>query len=159
MKRYLIGKISSTHGIKGDLLIKSSTDFHRFVKGKEVFLVTHVESVVKIQSVKEHTKGLIVHFLGFDNINDVLKFKGAFIYTDEKPILEVDEYHVEDLIGKDIVNQNNIKRGTVTEVIKVPQGYVLRVDTENGSKLIPFNEAFITEIAKQIFIDEIEGLL
>ena len=37
---YEIGKIANTHGIRGEVKIKTDTDFDRFVKGKTIYTTT-----------------------------------------------------------------------------------------------------------------------
>lgn len=157
---YEIGVISNTHGIKGELKIKTDTDFDRFKRNKKVSAKLDNQIIeLKIEQVKETQKGLIVKFFGYDNINDVLFLKGAKLYTDEKPKLKKDEFHYQDLIGKQVVNQFDQVVGVVSDVIEVPQGHLLQVDTGAKKALIPFVGAFIKAINETIEIDEIEGLL
>ena len=59
MENYLIGKITNTHGVKGELLVKPLTDFDRFVKDKEVFTLEPFIKF-KIKKVRHHNKGLLV---------------------------------------------------------------------------------------------------
>lgn len=155
---YLIGVIINTHGIKGELLIKPLTDFERFIKDKEIYTL-NPQQQLKIKSIRNHNKGLIVAFYDLDNINLVKHLKGLSLYTNETPKLKEDEYHFNDLIGLSVYNQDQVLRGKVVEVLEVPQGHLLRVDIGNQTKLIPFNDQFIIKVDKYITIDEIEGLL
>ena len=157
---YKIGKIVNTHGIKGELVIRSLTDFSRFEVGKEIFAFLNNEKVnFKIKKVKETNKGLIISFNDFNNINEVLKYKNLELFTNEKPLLDEDEYHFNDLINKKVYNTNNNYIGIIVEVVEVPQGHILRVKIDDYTKLIPFNEAFVKSVDEVVVIEEIEGLL
>ncbi len=157
---YNIGKINKTHGIKGELVIKSFTDFKRFSPNKEVYVYLNNEKVkLVIKNVRNTNKGIIILFEGYKNINEVLKYKGLDLYTDEEPELETDEYHFTDLMDKEVFNSKNEFIGKVVEVVAVPQGHLLRVEIANYTKLIPFNKVFVKEVSNKIVINEIEGLL
>lgn len=157
---YNIGKIVKTHGIKGELVVKSLTDFERFSKGSKVFVYLNNEKIVlTIKSVRNTNKGFIILFEGYQNINEVLKYQGLEVFTNEKPELDVNEFHFNDLINKEVVNQENNYLGKVVDVVSVPQGHLLRIEIDNYTKLVPFNKAFVKEVKDVIVINEIEGLL
>lgn len=158
---YEIGKIINTHGIKGELKVKTSSDFDRFKKNKKIYTTIKEQRMdLKILSVREASDHLIIGFEGFDNINQVLYLKGAVLFTDEKPKLKKDEFHYQDLIGKSVYNQHEVCVGTVTDIIEVPQGHLLQIEKEDKKSLIPFVGAFVKVISDdRIDIEEIEGLL
>lgn len=157
---YEIGRISNTHGIRGEVKIKTDSDFDRFKVGKTIQTIVGDETLnLKIVSVKVASDHFIVKFEGYDNINQIEHLKGLVLYTSDKPKLKKDEYHFKDLIGKSVINQHGKQVGTVKDVIEVPQGHLLQVDTGLKLALIPFVEAFVKSIEKEILIEEIEGLL
>lgn len=159
-----IGKIVNTHGIKGEVKIINLSDFNRFVKDKEIYVLYKNEKMVfKIENVRKSKTTLIVKFYDFNNINEVLMYKGLDLYSDEslKNELEEDEYHYDDLIDKKIYDTNGNLLGVTTSVLEVPQGHLLEVLTnENKKALVPFRSVFIKEILEdKIILDPIEGLL
>lgn len=158
--KYTIGVIKKTHGLKGEVLVKSLTDFERFKKDEIVYIeVNNQYKELKIRSVKDSTKGLIISFYDLHHISHVDSFRGSYLYTDQEPTLEENEYHVDDLIGKEVYDQNNNYVGVVKDVEDVPQGHLLRITTENKEALVPFNEVFVEDISEVIKINVIEGLL
>ena len=161
---YLIGHITSTHGIRGELKVHSLSDFERFKPGKTVYIAQHNDFIpFEIESVRPHQQRLLVKFLNMDNINDVLMYKGLDLYTDEKPeeTLENDEYLYEDLIDKKVLTENGEIVGVVSSMIEVPQGHLMEVKKNDHKKImIPFVSAFIIDIDdEKIIIKPIEGLL
>jgi 16S rRNA processing protein RimM len=157
--KYEIGKILKTHGIKGDLLVESRSDFNRFEVGKKVYLNLEGKIDLTISTIRQSNKGLIIRFKGFNDINLVDKFRGLLLYSDEEPILEDNEFHYGEVIGKEVYNQHGQLIGVVSDIMQVPQGHILRIKTETKDVLVPFNNQFVKEVSSTILIEEIEGLL
>ncbi|MFA5471199.1 MAG: ribosome maturation factor RimM [Acholeplasmataceae bacterium] len=161
---YQIGKITSTHGIKGEVKIYNLSDFDRFFVGHKVYVLVKDQKVYfEIEQVRSHKNILIIKFVGYDNINDILQYKGLYVYSDEdiEDQLEDDDYHYEDVIGKDVVLEDNKLVGRAISLIEVPQGHLLEVEKLDGKKvLIPFRKEFVGDIdEKSIIIKPIEGML
>ena len=157
--KYEIGKILKTHGIKGDLLVESRSDFNRFEVGKKVYLILEEKIDLTISTIKDSNKGLIIHFKGFNDINLVDKFRGLLLYSDEEPILEDNEFHYHEVLGKEVFNQYGQLIGVVSDIMEVPQGHILRIKTDTKDVLVPFNNQFVKAVTSTILIEEIEGLL
>ena len=157
--KYEIGKILKTHGIKGNLLVESRSDFNRFEVGKKVYLNLEGKIDLTISTIRQSNKGLIIRFKGFNDINLVDKFRGLLLYSDEEPILEDNEFHYGEVIGKEVYNQYGQLIGVVSDIMQVPQGHILRIKTETKDVLVPFNNQFVKEVSSTILIEEIEGLL
>lgn len=160
MKYYLVGKIMTTHGIKGEVKVQNYSDFDRYKKG-QILYVLHNGKYEKLEVLcsREYPKGMYVTFKGLDDINLVLKYHSdeLFIAEDDRETLE-DEFYVSDLIGLKVYNQDMKERGEIVEVLDLPQGSVL-VSLYNGTrKTIPFRDEFIIEISDKIIVKEIEGL-
>ncbi len=161
---YQIGNITNSHGIKGEVKIYNLSDFNRFSVGAEVFVMLKgKKKTFTIERVRPQGKLLIVKFKSYDNINDILVYKGLDIYVDERPDqeLEEDDYHYEDLLEKDVYTIDNIFVGKVISMVPVPQGHLLEIEKQNGKKvLVPFVNAFVESVLEnKIIIKPIEGLL
>ncbi|MFU8792996.1 MAG: ribosome maturation factor RimM [Acholeplasmataceae bacterium] len=159
-----IGKITSTHGIKGEVKIYSMSDFNRFFVGGKLYVLLNKEKIeLTIKRARPQKNQWIVLFDSYDNINDVLKFKDLDIYSDDVKVdeLEDDDYHYQSLIDKKVYTDQNIYVGFVSSMIKVPQGHLMEVEKTNQERImIPFVKAFIGDISEdKIIIFPIEGLL
>ncbi len=161
-----IGKLVNTHGIKGEMRIRSNSDFKdlRFQVGEKLTVKTKSGDItLTIAKHYVHKTFDIVLFEGYDNINDVLKFKNLDIYARElsQDDLAEGEYFNSQLVGMQIVNQDNEKIGIVKEVVENPGSNLLRVEHEGAKYLVPFNERFIVDVnltENVILIEEIGGL-
>lgn len=159
---YEIGLITTTHGIKGELKVKDLSDFDRFKKDEKVFIEFNNKKIdLTVENVKYQKNNLIVKFKEYNNINDVLDFKGLTIYSNTRAELKTDEYYYEDLFDLNVYDDKNNLLGVVTDIMDLPHGKVLVVTNSNKKRsLIPFHKEFIKEVLEdKIIITPIEGLL
>ena len=101
------GVISNTHGIRGEVKVYPTTDnVRRFDNLKEVILDTGKEQLnLHVTSVKYFKNMVILKFKEFDNINDIIPYKGMdLLVTRENAIpLEEGEYYIADIIGSKVI--------------------------------------------------------
>ncbi len=159
MNRTYIGKIIGTFGIKGELKVFSESDFidQRFKKGNELILKSNKsELTVKISSFRIHKNNVLITINNLLNINDVEKYINYDIYTIQELELDEDDYYIDDLIGLEVYNEQNILIGKVVDVISIPSNDILEVETKDKKILIPFINDYIIEINDKIIIKEME---
>lgn len=159
----VVGTILNTHGLKGELKVRSNSDFDRFKKGTKLYINYKNDNVmVVVKSSKNTPNGLLVIFENLEDINLVEKYKGSNIVIDKNDLDELpeDEYYYYELIGLDVYNEDNILRGKVVGIMELPQGESLEVMVNGKKKTIPLRNEFISVITDdRIIIKEIEGLL
>lgn len=167
MDYFKIGTIINTRGLRGELKVKSDTDFQmdRYKKGNIIYIL--YEGKYLDFTVLEHKNMKNQDFLvlkDHEDINLVERYKGCeiFVSDDSDTTLYEDEYHISEIIGLEIYQKNN-KVGEVWDVKELPQGDYLDIVNEEGKhSLVPFRDEFIVEIDLEegyIEIIEMEGLL
>ena len=158
---YLVGKIVGTHGIKGELKVKSDTSFDRFKKGSKLYIEKEEEII--INSHRQHKGMELITINNLTNINDVLCYVGKDLYVPHnREELEDGEFYYEDLIGLDCYDSKDNLIGTVVDLQEVPQGLILEIKSSAKTILVPFVDEFIADIDldnNKLSINEIEGLL
>lgn len=164
MSKYHIGHITNTHGIRGEVKIYSYSDFNRFFVGAKIYVeIKGLKKEFQIERVRNQNNLFIVKFKGYDNINDILMYKGLDLYSDEDVTdeLEEDDYHYQTLIDKKCYTKEGLFLGTVTSIVLVPQGHLLEIRKPDEKKvLVPFINAFVKDVKEdKIIIEPIEGLL
>lgn len=166
MKLNLIGIIVGTHGIKGELKVKSDSSFNRFGSGSNLILKKNNEIIeITINTHRKHKDYDLITFDGLTNINDVLKYLGYEVYIDVEGLDELNEneFYFDDLIGLDAYNVSGELIGTVIDINEVPQGVLLEIrKIDKTVTLIPFVDEFIKKVNiddRKIIISPIEGLL
>ena len=157
MYRY-IGRLVNTHGIKGEVRILSDIDYKDLVfkKGFNLYIGSKKEKET-INTYRVHKNFDMVTFVGINNINDVLKYKGEDVYVLRSDIEGV--VTDEDFIGLDVYTDKYI--GKVTSILK---GYndILVIENETKKYMVPKLDNFIKNIDfenKKIIIENIKGLI
>lgn len=156
-----IGKIVTTHGIKGELKIISNFDYktEAFKIGNKVYLGKDKNEEV-IQSYRVHKNYDMVTFNGYDNINQVLKYKNNNVFINKED-LKIDGYLDSDYIGL-VVYVNDKMIGRIRNIIKIPNNSLFEIEDSEKVFYIPNNSDLIEKIDmknKKIFIKYIEGLI
>ncbi len=168
-KWYNVGKIVNTHGIKGEVRIISRTDFpeERYRAGNtlHIFMEEKEPIEVKVQSHRTHKNFDLVTFAGFDNVNDVERFKGALVKVHESQLeeLEAGEFYFHEIIGCTVVTEEGEEIGAINEILTPGANDVWVVKGARGKEiLIPFIDDIVKEIdvkEKRIVIHLMEGLI
>ncbi|MFC5471987.1 ribosome maturation factor RimM [Cohnella suwonensis] len=165
-----IGKVVNTHGIKGELRIWPQTDFPdvRFKKGNKLLMLSPDNGgtlTVEIEAAREQKNMFVVKFKGFDNINEVEKYKGweLKVGEDERVPLEEDEYYVRDIVGCEVVTEEGETLGTVSDILSPGANDIWVVKMAKGKELLlPVIDDVVLEVniaARKIKVHLMEGLL
>lgn len=169
MTKYIsVGKILNFHGIKGEAKVgftKNQADF--FCSLKQVFVKSDNDyKPLIMKSVRLHKNFALVCFEGINSINDLMEYKGAFLYVQEETIrenLEEDEFLIDELVSLEVFDQDGVKKGFVVGVSNNGANDLLSVKTVSKNiVLVPFVKAIVTDVSikeKRITINNIEGLI
>ncbi len=155
MDKVYVGLVNTTHGIKGELKVSSDFKYKDevFVPGKTIIISNEK---YKIASSRNHQSHKLILLEGYDNIDDVIKFRGKpiYIYRNE---LSSNYILNSDIIGFAVyVGEKYI--GELTDIITNPAHEILVV----GNIMIPYVDFFVNNIdikTKTIYINEVEGLI
>lgn len=135
-----VGVISSTHGIAGEVKVFPTTDdVKRFKKLKRVILVNKNQQIeLDVSSAKFFKNMVILKFDQFNNIDDVQKFRGAELYVtrDNAVSLAKDEYFICDLIGMQVVSDEGVTIGTLTDVMQTGANDVYVVENSDKKEIL-----------------------
>ncbi|MCH5166498.1 MAG: 16S rRNA processing protein RimM [Erysipelotrichales bacterium] len=156
-----LGKIVNTHGIKGEFRIKS--DFERKDLVFKIGGLIYIDSTpYEITSYRVHKGYDMVTIKGFNDINQVLPFKGKNVFIDRNSLnLSNEEYILEDLIGCEVILGDFI----LGKVIDYAPGVnaLIEVDYNKKKYYIPIKGNFIRCVDKdnkKIYVtEETKGLI
>lgn len=162
-----VGAISSTHGVRGEVKVFPTTDdVKRFKRLKEVILDTGKEVLtLEIEGVKFFKQFVILKFKGYDNINDIEKYKGKSLYVTRANAVKLrkDEYFIADLQGLTVVDEEEQVLGTLRDVMETGANDVYIIDMTDGREvLIPAIKECILQVdieAGKIKVHMLDGLL
>lgn len=144
-----IGKIINTFGIKGELKIDSDFEYKDKVFKKDVPLYIGINKDKELVSThRVHKNYDLVTFKGYGNINEVLKYKGSFLYVLREDLnLNDDEYLYSDLLYVKVYNDDK-EIGIVTEILKNFNNIIIRIKTDTKDVLVPNVPKYIVKFDK-----------
>lgn len=150
-----VGVISSTHGVRGEVKVFPTTDdVKRFKRLKEILLDTGKELLtLEIENVKFFKQFAILKFKGLDSINDIEKYKGKSLLVRREHAVKLkrNEYFVADLLGCEVVDEENKRLGVLEDVIETGANDVYMVKSPEGKELL---FPAIKECVRRVSIEE-----
>lgn len=153
MNKVYLGKYVNTHGIKGEIRIKSNFPYKDkvFKIGNELIINNNTYT---INSYRIHKSYDMVTLEGINSINDILFSKNTSVYIDRDKYLLKNDYLDDDLIGFFVYN-NKFER-KIIEIVYINDTKKL-IKTDNG--FIPFELVKNIDMKnKRILIEEVDGL-
>ncbi len=150
-----IGDVVNTHGIKGEVKIKSAVK-HKNLVFKKNNIVKIDNDVLTINTYRVHKDFDMISFKEINDINEVLKYKGKKLYIDKEQI-DNDVLFDEDYIGLEVYSNRFI--GIVDNIISNGKQDILVIKNETKKYLVPLIDEFVKSIDDKIIIEEIDGLI
>lgn len=150
--RLEVGRVAKSHGLRGDILIKFTTDrlAERTAVGSRLG-IGDTEYVVV--SAKPYQKQWLVHLEGVDDRDHADRLRGQLI--DAEAIDDDDALFIHELIGCTVVDQHGTEHGLVAAVVANPASDLLELE---DSRLIPM--VFVREsVDGVVSVDVPDGLL
>ncbi|MCI8625525.1 MAG: 16S rRNA processing protein RimM [Lachnospiraceae bacterium] len=138
-----VGVISSTHGIKGEVKVYPTTDdASRYKQLKRVWLATPEGDLIKeleLEGIRFFKQMVIVKFKGYDNINDIEKYRGydLLITREEAVPLAENEYFICDVVGSKVVTAEGVTIGVVEEILTTGANDVYQIRLLEGVNELP----------------------
>jgi 16S rRNA processing protein RimM len=148
MEKVKIGKIVSTHGIKGEIKILSGFEFKEKVFKIGTKLIVD-DCEYEIKSYRVHKGFDMVTLNDYHDINEVLFLMKKDVFVD-KSILEFSDNEIldEDLMKFDVITTDG-RRGKILEIFYAsPTNKVMRIDI-GYEYLVPFNSPFMKKLDKK----------
>lgn len=161
----VIGKLRRPHGVRGEMIMDVYSDFPERIRSDMKVFVGEEFTPIKIRSVRQHNKGLLVSFEGYYVPETVGELRNAMVYVlaEDLPPLTEGEYYHHDIIGLRVVDEEGRELGRVSEILQTPANDVYVVQPESGSEvLLPAVEDVILDIdldKGEIRVHPLPGLL
>ena len=162
MKYVLVGKLVNTHGLKGEVRIISDFKFKdRVFKPDMKIYLGKEKKEEKIVTYRHHKVFEMITMDGYDDINQVLKYKGDYVFVNKEDIkLEPGEYLDEDIVGLNVYVDDRLL-GKVKKIENHNGNYVLVVVDDEKNYLIPYNSDIIENVnleKNEMDVKKINGL-
>lgn len=163
MEKIKIGKIVKAVGTKGEVKIYNYSDkLDNYKEGNSIIVERESKTIERSRIQKNM---IIVKLKGVDTRNEAedLKEKNVYIRESELKELPKDTYYLKDLIGLDIVDQDDNKKiGKLNNIIQNSSQDIYEILCNNDKVvLVPAVKEFVKEIdfeKRSIFIKFLEGM-
>lgn len=141
IKEYLeIGKITGTHGIKGEMRVQPWCDSPDFMKKfKTLYLDKKGEKPLKV-SCRPNGHMVIMKAQGIDTIEEASKYREKVLYMKRSDAKLPDgTYFIQELIDCKVIDADDesIIYGTLSDVSETGANDVWHITNEKGEYLIP----------------------
>jgi len=147
---FAVAKILTPHGVRGEVKLLPLTDFpHRFAQTE--FLLLADRTKLYLESVRMQKNAILVKFRGLDTPEDwsPLRNKELFVTEDELMPLPAGQYYIHQIVGLEVVDEQEQILGRVTDVLQTGSNDVYVVKTTDGKELLL---AAIDSVVKEIDI-------
>ena len=150
-KKFLeVGKIVSTHGLKGDVKVDPWCDDGEFLcEFEELYLDSAGKEKIKVLSAKVHKNIVLMRLEGIDSIEKAELLRGKVLFMDRDDVeLPEGEHFIQDILGLSVFDvDTNRCYGKVTDVLKTGANDVYQVTSDDGKDyLIPVIDEVICEV-------------
>ena len=162
MKYVLIGKMVNTHGLRGEVRILSSFKYKDkvFKNGMKIYIGKD-KVCEEITSYRYHKIFDMITMDGYNDINQILKYKGEYVFVNKEDIhLEENEYLDEDIIGLKVYVDDRLL-GIVKRIEKHSVNEILVIKNDEKNYLVPYNFDIILGIdleKREMTVKNIVGL-
>ena len=164
--RVAVGRILRPHGVRGELKVEVWSDVEgRFDAGNELYLNVHGRiRRIRIEQARPERGNILLRISGIDDRDQAEEVRNARFEVDASEVPEPPEgfyYHYQ-LVGCACHEEETGELGTVVEVVEDGGGFLLRVEKDDRSVLVPFVDAFLTNVdvvARRIDLRLPDGLV
>ncbi|MEV5338031.1 ribosome maturation factor RimM [Streptomyces sp. NPDC052676] len=164
----VVARIGRAHGIKGEVTVEVRTDEPELRLAPGAVLATDPASAgpLTIATGRVHSGRLLLRFEGVTDRNAAEALRNTLLIADvdpeELPEGE-DEYYDHQLIDLDVVTEDGVEVGRITEISHLPTQDLFIVERPDGTEvMIPFVEEIVTDIdleRQRAVIDPPPGLI
>ncbi|OFX39430.1 MAG: 16S rRNA processing protein RimM [Bacteroidetes bacterium GWA2_32_17] len=147
------GILLKTHGVKGELLLKTVFEISENYNLAETIFI-EIDRLLVPFFIEEYTiasnQTIIVKITDISDKNKALKFINCKVYIKgNKKQKNKFNFSNSDLIGYTVNNQDGKKVGKIINFMDIPGNFIICVNYMNKEILIPFNEHLLIDFNKK----------
>lgn len=157
-----VGKMNGSHGLKGELKLKSDFEYtDKIFKKGFTFYVGKNKEEVSFSKVRNHNGTWLITFTGYEDINLIEKFRNQSLYINRDDLeLDNNQFVLDDYLNLDCYYES-LYLGKVKDVVDCGlNNYVFHIIGDKEI-LIPLNDKFIEKVIlnDKILFKDVEGLI
>ena len=163
---FFFGKITKTHGLKGEITIKLDVANPGDFSALKYVLVEEKGNLIPyfIENQKINGDKMFVQLQDVRKVEQAAAFlgKAVFLPNELMPELDEDEFYYKEIVGFKLVDVAKGEIGKISDVLEYPTQAVIQVMKEGKEILIPIHDDIIEKVdkkAKTLTVNTPEGLI
>lgn len=137
----VVGKITTTHGLKGTVKVLPMTENKdRFYQIEKIMaeLANGRQKFLTIKQISPFKEGFLIDFAEITDVNAAALLRGAYLQIPRSQALELEEgeYYIFEIIGAKVITDSGEELGTLTDVIETGANDVYEVQTPEGKEIL-----------------------
>lgn len=163
---YLLGKLTKTHGLKGELAIWLDVDYPEEYEELDSVLLDIKGTLVPhfVEEIQIRPNKSIIKFEDIDTIEEALKIVNCDLYLPNENLSELDDdqFYYHEIIDFDIIDELQGKLGKVAAVYTSDAQDLIAMTYQGNEVLIPVSDEIVKTIdreKKELYTNLPEGLL
>ncbi len=161
IKRICIGRVTSVHGIRGGVCVKTFTEDPQAIVNYDVVYDGDGKQFAILRGHPKKPGVMVVYLEGVEDRSaaEVLKGTELFADSDHQEVLAEDEFYCSDLVGLSARTPDGVELGTVSAVYNFGAGDLLDIQPKGNCKsvILAFNREMVPEIKladKYVIVNE-----
>ena len=163
---FFFGKITKTHGLKGEITVKLDVANPEDFKDLRYLLIEDRGNLIPyfIENQKINGDKMIVRLQDVKKVEQAVTFMGkaVFLPNEFMPELEDDDFYYKEIVGFKMVVALKGEIGEISDVLEYPTQAVIQVMKDGKEILIPIHDDIIQKVdkkAKILTVKAPEGLI
>lgn len=163
---FFFGKITKTHGLKGEVTIKLDVANPSDFQGVNYVMMDVNGDIVPyfIESSKVVGDKMFALFQDVKTMEQAAGLIGSALYLPKEMLPELDDndFYFKDIIGYTLVDEKHGEVGVINDVLEYPTQAVIQVMKDGKEILIPIHDDIIKKVNKKskvLNVNAPEGLI
>jgi 16S rRNA processing protein RimM len=133
-----VGFLRRPHGLQGEMVMDLHTEFPERMKSGRKLLVGEEYKPMTLASARPHQKGMLVRFQGIETPEAAGEYRNQWVYikAKEAPKLPEGQIYQHELIGFQVIDENDQPLGELVEILETGANNVYVVKDETGGELL-----------------------
>ncbi len=161
----VVGKLRRPHGLKGEIIMQVITDFPERLQPGVTVYVGEQHMPMPIRSRRWHDRALLLAFDPYTDPESASALTNQMVYvrSDDRPPLPEGEYYHHQLLGLQVITDEGVELGQISQILETGANDVYVVRPESGPEiLLPAIESVVLKIdlpLGQVQVHLLPGLL
>lgn len=133
-----VGFLRRPHGVRGEIIMDLHTDFPERLKAGRKLFIGGGHKPMTLTGCRVHGQGRLIALQGVDTPESAGRFRNqwVFVKTKDAPVLPDGQYYQYQLIGLNVVDEEDRSLGKLTEIIETGANDVYVVTKESGGEIL-----------------------